>query len=138
MQESPTNDNALKRYWTRDPRGLAKWATKPHPYTSLVRELTEHVGLERAKRIAAQWFQGPRLMAEPIGDVLNGLGITATQSDGEFITDAVVLLKVVDAEGDVTLRMCHSQGMSWIERVGMLRTAEQTELEGLGDRGSRS
>lgn len=50
-------NDALKRYWTRDPRGLAKWASKPHPYTSLVRELTEHVGVERAKRIAAQWFR---------------------------------------------------------------------------------
>ncbi len=27
--------NNLKHYWTRDPRGLAKWVTKPHPWTAL-------------------------------------------------------------------------------------------------------
>lgn len=46
----------LKHYWTRDPRGLAKWADKPHPWTALYRELRKHVGNERAKRMASQWF----------------------------------------------------------------------------------
>lgn len=54
---NPGGDNALKRYWTKDPRGLAKWVSKPHPWTALKNELREHVGEERAKRIAAQWFR---------------------------------------------------------------------------------
>jgi hypothetical protein len=49
--------NQLKHYWTRDPRGLSKWATKPHPYTSLYKNLRKHVGSERGKRIAAEWFR---------------------------------------------------------------------------------
>lgn len=46
----------LKHYWTRTPEGLAKWATKPHPWTALFRELEKHVGRERAQRIASEWF----------------------------------------------------------------------------------
>lgn len=49
--------NNLKHYWTRDPRGLAKWAIKPHPWTSLYRQLRKHVGSARAKRMASQWFK---------------------------------------------------------------------------------
>lgn len=50
-------DNALKRYLTRDPRGLAKLATKPRPWTVLHRELRKHVGDEQAKRMASQCFK---------------------------------------------------------------------------------
>lgn len=66
--------NQLKHYWTRDPRGLAKWATKPHPWTALYRELRKHVGNERAKRMASQWFKdvfgiwpGERKGSNPVG-----------------------------------------------------------------------
>lgn len=64
----------LKHYWTKDPEGLAKWATTAHPYTNLVRHLTKYVGAERARRIAAQWFKavfgiwpGERAGKNPLG-----------------------------------------------------------------------
>lgn len=46
----------LHHYWTRDPEGLAKWADHPHPWTALYRHLRKHVGSERAKRMASEWF----------------------------------------------------------------------------------
>ncbi|MFJ8690291.1 phage protease [Micromonospora wenchangensis] len=49
------DENNLKRYWLAGP-GLKKWATKAHPWTALFRHLRKHVGVERAKRIASQWF----------------------------------------------------------------------------------
>lgn len=74
MADTNPADNELKRYWTRDPRGLAKWATKPHPWTALKNQLAKHVGEERAKRIAAQWFHevfgiwpGERKGKNPLG-----------------------------------------------------------------------
>lgn len=74
MADGNPANNELKRYWTRDPRGLAKWATKPHPWTSLVRELTKHVGRQRAERIASDWFHevfgywpGHRKGKNPVG-----------------------------------------------------------------------
>jgi hypothetical protein len=64
----------LRRFWTRDPRGLAKWADKPHPYTSLYRHLRKYLGSARAKRAAAQWFKivfhiwpGERKGKNPLG-----------------------------------------------------------------------
>lgn len=71
---NPANNDALKRYWTRDPRGLARWATKPHPWTALYRELVKHVGPERAKRITESFFvavfgyhSGSRKGQNPVG-----------------------------------------------------------------------
>lgn len=52
---TPSNDDQLREYWTKG-EGLAKWANSPHPWTTLVRRLTKHVGRERAERIASQWF----------------------------------------------------------------------------------
>jgi hypothetical protein len=66
-------------------------------------------------------------MAEPIGNLLDSLGVAHTPEDGEMVSDALVLLKVVDAEGYVSLRVAWSDGMSWIERLGMLRAAEANE-----------
>lgn len=41
---------------------------------------------------------------------------------------AFVLLKVIDDQGGVALRLAWSDGMGWIERIGMLRAAEHIEL----------
>lgn len=48
----------LKRYWTRDPRGLAKWATKPHPWTSLFNHLVKHLNGNKnfAARLTETYF----------------------------------------------------------------------------------
>ena len=67
-------------------------------------------------------------MTVPIGDLLNSLGVVHSPDDGELIAGAVVLLKVVSSDGEVVLRSCSSDGMSWIERLGMLRAAEHVEL----------
>lgn len=42
---------------------------------------------------------------------------------------AIVLLKVIDAEGDTRLSMSNSDGLGWIERCGKLRVAEQIESD---------
>ena len=47
--------------------------------------------------------------------------------EGEFVTDAIVILKTIDPEGRVGLRMEYSDGMSWLERIGMLRATEILE-----------
>lgn len=67
-------------------------------------------------------------MSEPIGSLLDSLGVEVTRNEGELFAGAVVLLKVVAQDGSVTLRTCASDGLSWIERVGMFRTAEQSDL----------
>jgi hypothetical protein len=66
--------NVLKKYWLSK-EGLAKWATKPHPWTALYHHILKHVkNPEKAKRIASQWFHdhfgywpGERKGKNPVG-----------------------------------------------------------------------
>lgn len=64
---------------------------------------------------------------QPIGHVLDALGISARVEDGELVAGAVVLLKVLQENGDTRLSLTHSDGLGWIERAGMLRVAELIE-----------
>ncbi|GHJ59152.1 hypothetical protein NOK12_16700 [Nocardioides sp. OK12] len=64
---------------------------------------------------------------EPIGDLLDSLGICHHPEPGELIAGAVVLLKVIDEDGDVSVRQVTSDGLNWLERMAMLRVAELTE-----------
>lgn len=73
LYRADVGDNRLKHYWTRG-KGLRKWATSAHPWTALYRHLVKHVGPERAKRMASQWFRdvfglwsGERRGANPVG-----------------------------------------------------------------------
>lgn len=74
-------------------------------------------------------------MAESIGNLLDSLGVTHSPDEGEMTTDAVVLLKVVDMDGNVSMRLAWSEGMSWIERLGMLTAADHIERMDCGERG---
>lgn len=53
--KSGNHDN-LKDYWTKDPRGLAKWIDHPHPWTELYGHLKKHMPDEMAKRVASEWY----------------------------------------------------------------------------------
>lgn len=46
----------LHHYWTRG-KGLAKWRTSPHPWTTLRNLLLEHVPKNKADRMASKWFE---------------------------------------------------------------------------------
>jgi 2'-5' RNA ligase len=46
----------IKDYWTKDPRGLAKWVDDPHPWTALYNHLKKHMPNEMAKRVASEWY----------------------------------------------------------------------------------
>lgn len=73
-------------------------------------------------------------MAHDLGTTVNNLGCSASDlADDVLITDAVVLCKCVHPNGSVSLFMAHSDGMSWIERLGMLRAAERIENQDYQD-----
>lgn len=74
--------------------------------------------------------------AEPIGDLLDALGVRHSPEEGELVEGAVVLLKTVGADGRVGLRVAYSDGISWIERIGMLRVGmvvDESDLSGDGE-----
>ena len=70
-------------------------------------------------------------MSEPLGQIIDGLGITHTPEPGELVETAIVLMKTIDADGVVGLRLAYQPSSSWLERVGMLHAATNIETADL-------
>ena len=66
-------------------------------------------------------------MSEPIGSVLDSLDVKVTLDEGALVAGAIVLLKVIDPDGDSVLQCTSSAGLAWVERLGMLHAAEIME-----------
>ncbi len=62
-----------------------------------------------------------------LGETMDILGVRHEIEDGHTVCGAVVLLKIVDGDGCITLGAEWSTGLTWLERVGMLREAEHAE-----------
>ena len=58
-----------------------------------------------------------------IASIVESLGVTLSVREDDLVTDAVVIAKVVEADGSVRLALTWSEGMSWIERYGLLTAA---------------
>lgn len=58
-----------------------------------------------------------------LGSIVDGLGAHWHSDPGDLPTDAVIIVKYVDNEGRVGLRISSTEGISWIERTGMLHIA---------------
>lgn len=61
---------------------------------------------------------------QAIGPVLDGLGVTLDLDDGDLIASALVIAKVVGPDGSVSLHLADSQGLSWIDQMGLLASAQ--------------
>lgn len=59
-----------------------------------------------------------------IGDLLDSLGVLAELDDDDMVSDALVLLKVVDSHGAVSLCIAQSDGLSWLDQLGLLAAAD--------------
>lgn len=63
-------------------------------------------------------------MAEqPAGPIIDGLGIVIDLEDGDLVADAVILTKVVTADGEVSLSVSSSESMSWLDQLGVIAAA---------------
>lgn len=65
--------------------------------------------------------------AEPLGGLVDSLGVRHRPEEGELVLGAVVLLKVMEPDGEITMRSAWSPGLSWMERVGMQHAAAQAD-----------
>jgi hypothetical protein len=65
------------------------------------------------------------MTAQPIGPIIDGLGTTIDLDEGDLVASAFVIAKVIDADGDVSLVLASSEGLSWIEQNGLLASAQQ-------------
>ena len=68
-----------------------------------------------------------------LGDRLDELEVRPTLLDGDLVVDAVVLLRVVDADGIERLQAAWSSGISWVTRLGMLHHAIHNETQPPGE-----
>lgn len=62
---------------------------------------------------------------QPIGPILDGLGTTIDLDEGDLMASAFVIAKIVEPNGDVSLSIASSEGLSWIEQNGLLASAQQ-------------
>ncbi|MEU6376800.1 hypothetical protein [Streptomyces sp. NPDC046909] len=70
------------------------------------------------------------MASQKIGQLLDTLGVEAHIDEGDLPTDAFVILKVVKADGTVSLSSARSEGLDWITRLGMVTAAQQIENGG--------
>lgn len=64
---------------------------------------------------------------QPIGQLLDSLGVTVDLNEGDMPVDAHVLLKVIKADGTVSLVKAISESLDWISLIGMLTAALSIE-----------
>jgi len=62
---------------------------------------------------------------QPIGPILDGLGTKIALDEGDLVASAFVIAKVVEQDGEVSLALASSEGLSWIEQNGLLSSAQQ-------------
>lgn len=65
---------------------------------------------------------------QPLGTILDTLDVNATIDPDDLVEAAVVILKVIEPDGDVRLTVGWTQGMSWLERRGMVESARDCEI----------
>ena len=63
-----------------------------------------------------------------LGEIVDSLGVTHQVNPDETVCGAVVLLTVEEPDGHLSVRCAWSEGMTWVERIGLLRAAERAEL----------
>ena len=68
-------------------------------------------------------------MAEklPLGDIIDKLGVRLALDEGDMVTDVYCLVKVLEPDGDTRLAFAWSDGISWLERMGMVTVAQAVE-----------
>lgn len=65
------------------------------------------------------------MAAEPIGPILDGLGIVVDLDEGELVETALIITKIVAGDGQVLLGLYGPDGMSWLEKLGLIQAAKQ-------------
>lgn len=63
----------------------------------------------------------------PIGDRIDALGVRATLREGELVDGAVILMRVIESDGDVRVQTAWSDGLDWVTKRGMIEAARDSE-----------
>lgn len=69
------------------------------------------------------------MMEQPIGKLLDDLGVTYDVPEGTLVSGAVVLLHVIDADGSEGVALRSSAGMGVVTRRGVIDLGAQLDCE---------
>lgn len=70
-------------------------------------------------------------MDQPIGPLLEKMGVTVNLDDNEHLTEALVIAKVVEFDsGETRLSVC-SNGVDWISQIGLIHAAARISEAGI-------
>jgi hypothetical protein len=67
---------------------------------------------------------------QTVGQLLDALGVTVNLDEGDMPVDAHVMLKIIKADGTVSLVKGVSESLDWISALGMLTAALEIENSG--------
>lgn len=63
-----------------------------------------------------------------MGQIIDALDVDHTVKDGELVASSLVILEVIEPDGDTRLSICWNEGMSFLKRAGMLHYALSAEV----------
>ena len=69
-----------------------------------------------------------RMVSTP-GQLVDSLGVKLPLNDGDLVTDAVLITKVIDKDGLVTVDVSSSEACSWLETLGLVTAANEIAKE---------
>ncbi|CAL9597287.1 hypothetical protein [Streptomyces sp. enrichment culture] len=67
---------------------------------------------------------------QELGQIIDALGARADLDEGDLPTDAFVILKIVKADGTVSLVHRRSESLDWTTALGMITAAHNIENGG--------
>ncbi|MBQ1163482.1 hypothetical protein KBZ21_36420, partial [Streptomyces sp. A73] len=67
---------------------------------------------------------------QQVGQMLDAIGLTADIDEGDMALDAIVILKVIKADGSVHLVTGRSDAVDWVSALGMVTAAQAVENSG--------
>lgn len=124
----------LHDYWTRG-AGLARWASSPRPFTTLLNFLRRHMPEIKARKTTAEWFE------EVMGYLPKGFEKRKPQPEATPVVDPVTLREQRERERrqqrkkraarrsiEESLRARNSLKAYWLHGEGAARWSTWTEL----------
>ncbi|WP_405925427.1 hypothetical protein [Streptomyces sp. NBC_00035] len=70
---------------------------------------------------------------QKVGQIIDALGVVVDLDEGDLPTDAYVILRIVKADGSVSMSGARSESLDWITRLGMITAAQHLENDGYVD-----
>ena len=58
-----------------------------------------------------------------LGELLDTLGVELEMDDGDLVSNAVVILKIIAEDGSIQLGIASSESLDWIAQLGLIEAA---------------